>query len=81
MLLYFLKKIYILDKLTCLKILFFLNFICILGRVLGLSLCTKVIPQNILQDAGVTVLGCVPSLVKSWKAGNCAKGLDWTKIR
>jgi hypothetical protein len=37
--------------------------------------------QNILQDAGVTVLGSVPSLVKSWKAGNCAEGLDWTKIR
>jgi hypothetical protein len=37
--------------------------------------------QNILQDAGVTLLGSVPSLVKSWKAGNCAKGLDWTKLR
>ncbi|KAF7807067.1 putative acyl-activating enzyme 18, peroxisomal [Senna tora] len=34
-----------------------------------------------VQDAGVTILGTVPSLVKTWKSTNCMKGLDWTKIR
>ncbi|MBA0852629.1 hypothetical protein Goshw_007756, partial [Gossypium schwendimanii] len=32
-------------------------------------------------DAGVTVLGTVPSLVKTWKNSNCLEGLDWTKIK
>lgn len=45
------------------------------GSPLGRDFC------KFVQDAGVTVLGSVPSLVKSWKAGNCAEGLDWTKIR
>lgn len=45
------------------------------GSPLGRDFC------KFVQDAGVTVLGTVPSLVKSWKAANCAKGLDWTKIR
>ncbi|PUZ36501.1 hypothetical protein GQ55_9G043100 [Panicum hallii var. hallii] len=45
------------------------------GSPLGRDFC------KFVQDAGVTLLGSVPSLVKSWKAGNCAKGLDWTKIR
>ncbi|XP_071697407.1 probable CoA ligase CCL12 [Rutidosis leptorrhynchoides] len=34
-----------------------------------------------VQDAGVTVLGTVPSIVKSWKSKNCMEGLDWTKIK
>ncbi|KAJ0084945.1 hypothetical protein Patl1_29985 [Pistacia atlantica] len=34
-----------------------------------------------VQDAGVTVLGTVPSLVKAWKNTNCLEGLDWTKIK
>ncbi|XP_055960780.1 probable CoA ligase CCL12 isoform X2 [Mercurialis annua] len=34
-----------------------------------------------VQDAGVTILGTVPSLVKAWKSTNCMKGLDWKKIR
>lgn len=34
-----------------------------------------------VQDAGVTVLGTVPSLVKAWKSTMCMEGLDWTKIR
>ncbi|KAJ9183134.1 hypothetical protein P3X46_007039 [Hevea brasiliensis] len=34
-----------------------------------------------VQDAGVTVLGTVPSLVKAWKSTNCTEGLDWTKIK
>ncbi|XP_021891165.1 probable acyl-activating enzyme 18, peroxisomal isoform X2 [Carica papaya] len=33
-----------------------------------------------VQDSGVTILGTVPSLVKTWKSTNCMKGLDWTKI-
>ncbi|XP_022859375.1 probable acyl-activating enzyme 18, peroxisomal isoform X2 [Olea europaea var. sylvestris] len=34
-----------------------------------------------IQDAGVTILGTVPSLVKTWKITNCMEGLDWTKIK
>ncbi|XP_019257556.1 PREDICTED: probable acyl-activating enzyme 18, peroxisomal isoform X3 [Nicotiana attenuata] len=34
-----------------------------------------------VQDAGVTILGTVPSLVKTWKSTGCMKGLDWTRIR
>ncbi|XP_038902724.1 probable acyl-activating enzyme 18, peroxisomal [Benincasa hispida] len=34
-----------------------------------------------VQDAGVTLLGTVPSLVKTWKDTSCMEGLDWTKIR
>ncbi|MED6108813.1 putative CoA ligase ccl12 [Stylosanthes scabra] len=34
-----------------------------------------------VQDAGVTILGTVPSLVKGWKSTQCMEGLDWTKIR
>ncbi|CAI9761346.1 unnamed protein product [Fraxinus pennsylvanica] len=34
-----------------------------------------------IQDAGVTMLGTVPSLVKTWKITNCMEGLDWTKIK
>uniref|UniRef100_A0A0D9W0C5 4-coumarate--CoA ligase n=1 Tax=Leersia perrieri TaxID=77586 RepID=A0A0D9W0C5_9ORYZ len=44
------------------------------GSPLGRGFC------KFVQDAGVTVLGSVPSLVKSWKAGNFTEGLDWTKI-
>ncbi|WCJ28871.1 acyl-activating enzyme 18 [Euphorbia peplus] len=34
-----------------------------------------------VQDAGVTILGTVPSLVKAWKSTNYMEGLDWTKIK
>ncbi|KAL6195032.1 hypothetical protein ACLB2K_030654 [Fragaria x ananassa] len=34
-----------------------------------------------VQDAGVSILGTVPSLVKAWKSTECMKGLDWTKIK
>nr|GMD23597.1 probable acyl-activating enzyme 18, peroxisomal [Ipomoea batatas] len=34
-----------------------------------------------VQDAGVSILGTVPSLVKAWKSTDCMKGLDWTRIR
>ncbi|KAL8255541.1 hypothetical protein R6Q59_030608 [Mikania micrantha] len=34
-----------------------------------------------IQDAGVTILGTVPSLVKSWNSTGCMEGLDWTKIK
>ncbi len=34
-----------------------------------------------VQNAGVTMLGVVPSLVKAWKASNCLQGLDWTAIK
>ena len=34
-----------------------------------------------VQDAKVTMLGLVPSLVKTWKASRCMQGLDWSHIR
>ena len=34
-----------------------------------------------VQDAGVTMLGVVPSLVKSWRNAGCAEGLDWNSIK
>ncbi|XP_011089734.1 probable acyl-activating enzyme 18, peroxisomal [Sesamum indicum] len=34
-----------------------------------------------VQDAGVTLLGTVPSLVKAWKNTHCMEGLDWTQIK
>ncbi|XP_039140974.1 probable acyl-activating enzyme 18, peroxisomal [Dioscorea cayenensis subsp. rotundata] len=34
-----------------------------------------------VQDAGVTFLGTIPSLVKAWKSSKCMEGLDWGKIR
>ncbi|XP_057421049.1 probable CoA ligase CCL12 [Lotus japonicus] len=34
-----------------------------------------------VQDAGVTILGTVPSIVKAWKSTQCMEGLDWTKIK
>ncbi|XP_057781110.1 probable CoA ligase CCL12 [Salvia miltiorrhiza] len=34
-----------------------------------------------VQDAGVTILGTVPSLVKTWKNTHCMEGLDWTKMK
>jgi acetyl-CoA synthetase len=34
-----------------------------------------------VQDAGVTMLGLVPAVVRAWKAVEAAHGLDWTRIR
>lgn len=34
-----------------------------------------------VQDAEVTMLGTIPSLVKAWKSSRCMEGLDWTKIK
>ncbi|HEY9619059.1 MAG TPA: AMP-binding protein [Crinalium sp.] len=34
-----------------------------------------------IQDARVTMLGVVPSLVNSWKTTNCMQGLDWSAIK
>lgn len=34
-----------------------------------------------VQDAGVSMLGIVPSLVKSWKTSACMQGLDWSAIK
>ncbi|KAI7749201.1 hypothetical protein M8C21_028256, partial [Ambrosia artemisiifolia] len=34
-----------------------------------------------IQDAGVTLLGTVPSLVKTWNSTGCMEGLDWTNIK
>ena len=32
-----------------------------------------------VQDAGVTMLGAVPSLVRAWRQSQCMAGLDWTE--
>lgn len=34
-----------------------------------------------IQDAKVTQLGVVPSLVKSWRNSKCMEGFDWTNIQ
>ncbi|KAK9116438.1 hypothetical protein Sjap_015385 [Stephania japonica] len=34
-----------------------------------------------VQDAKVTMLGVVPSIVRAWRATNCTKGYDWSSIR
>nr|CAD1826672.1 unnamed protein product [Ananas comosus var. bracteatus] len=34
-----------------------------------------------VQDAKVTMLGVVPSIVRAWKNTNCTGGLDWSTIR
>jgi len=34
-----------------------------------------------VQDARVTMLGVVPSLVRAWRSQGCLDGLDWSHIR
>lgn len=34
-----------------------------------------------VQDARVTMLGVVPSMVKTWRNTECMKGLDWSGIK
>ena len=34
-----------------------------------------------VQNAEITMLGLVPSIVKAWKNTNCLSGLDWSKIK
>ncbi|HDZ19764.1 hypothetical protein LCGC14_0016090 [marine sediment metagenome] len=34
-----------------------------------------------VQDAKVTMLGVVPSLVRAWRASGCIRGCDWSAIR
>lgn len=34
-----------------------------------------------VEDAEVTMLGVIPSLVKTWRATDCMRGLDWSRIR
>jgi acetyl-CoA synthetase len=34
-----------------------------------------------VADAGVTQLGVVPSLVRTWRSTDCMRELDWTRIR
>ncbi|HID22420.1 MAG TPA: AMP-dependent synthetase, partial [Planctomycetaceae bacterium] len=37
--------------------------------------------SRFVQDAGVTMLGLVPSLVSAWRDGGYLDGLDWSGIR
>jgi acetyl-CoA synthetase len=34
-----------------------------------------------VTDSGVSLLGVIPSLVKTWRATACMEGLDWSRIR
>ena len=34
-----------------------------------------------VQDAGVTILGVIPSLVSTWKTTRCMDGLNWSGIK
>ena len=34
-----------------------------------------------VADAEVTMLGVIPSLVKTWRATDCMRALDWSRIR
>ncbi|GLU20288.1 hypothetical protein SLE2022_364960 [Rubroshorea leprosula] len=34
-----------------------------------------------VQDAKVTMLGVIPSIVRTWKSSNCVAGYDWSAIR
>jgi acetyl-CoA synthetase len=34
-----------------------------------------------VQEAGATVLGVVPSLVRTWRETQCTEGLDWSGIK
>lgn len=45
------------------------------GSPLGLGF------TKFVQDAKVTMLGVVPSIVRAWKNSNCTADLDWSTIR
>jgi len=34
-----------------------------------------------VEEAGVSIVGTVPSLVAAWRAGGCLDGVDWSKVR
>jgi acetyl-CoA synthetase len=34
-----------------------------------------------IADSGVSLLGVIPSLVKTWRTTRCMEGLDWSRIR
>ena len=34
-----------------------------------------------VRDAGVTMLGLVPTLVRIWRQSGCMEGIDWSRIR
>ena len=34
-----------------------------------------------VQDAKVTMLGVVPSMVKAWRNGRCVEGIDWQTVK
>ncbi len=36
---------------------------------------------HFIQDAKVTILGVVPTLIASWRHTNCMEGLNWTAIK
>jgi acetyl-CoA synthetase len=36
---------------------------------------------HFVEEAGITVLGVVPTLVRSWRLTGCIHGCDWSRIR
>lgn len=34
-----------------------------------------------VQEAGVTMFGVVPSLVKAWRSSSCMENIDWSRIK
>ncbi len=34
-----------------------------------------------VQNAGVNILGLVPSMIRSWRSTDCMLGLDWSSVR
>ncbi len=34
-----------------------------------------------VQETGVTMLGVIPTLIKSWRQSECMNGLDWSRLR
>jgi acetyl-CoA synthetase len=45
------------------------------GTPIGRGFC------EFVQDAKVTMLGLVPSIVKGWRTSGCAEDFDWSRIR
>lgn len=45
------------------------------GSPLGKAFC------HFVEQAGVTMLGTVPSIVKAWKAKNAVAGSDWSRVK
>ncbi len=61
----------------------FLLFQLINGATIGLfnGITTTEAFCEFVDEAGISMLGVVPSLVKAWQARNTTENCDWSKIR